>query len=223
MSQPLPTTLPASTRTPTGRRARQRADTREKLFEAALDEFRSCGVAAAQIDRIAKAAGVVRGTFYFHFPTKDDVLIELRRRIEHQVLIRVTELRLERPPLFDMLLRVADALQEAVSSIGGTELRREVLSLYVRRPDAQSEDGTSVQQDLAAQIDRAQQRGELRAELSADQIASLFLNSTFGSLTTLEGEDLRASLYSLVGVIARGIHARHNPETNAGANRVGGH
>ena len=58
MSQPLPSTLAVSTRPPTGRRARQRADTRERLFTAALAEFRSCGVAGAQIDRIAKAADV---------------------------------------------------------------------------------------------------------------------------------------------------------------------
>ena len=57
-------------------RERQRAETRERLFQAALDEFRREGVAGARIERIASAVGVVRGTFYFHFPTKDHVLHE---------------------------------------------------------------------------------------------------------------------------------------------------
>ena len=43
MSEPLPTTFPSVTRPPLGRRARQRADTRERLFEAALAEFRGSG------------------------------------------------------------------------------------------------------------------------------------------------------------------------------------
>ena len=61
-------------------RSRQRAETRERIFETALREFRDVGFAGAQIDRIAKKAGVARGTFYFHFPMKDDVMLELARR-----------------------------------------------------------------------------------------------------------------------------------------------
>lgn len=53
-----------------GLRARKRTETRERLFETALREFREIGVGASQIDRIARAAGVARGTFYFHFTTK---------------------------------------------------------------------------------------------------------------------------------------------------------
>ena len=207
MSVPLPSTIPTPTRPPAGRRARQRADTRERLFEAALAEFRSCGVAAAQIDRIAKAAGVVRGTFYFHFPTKDDVLLELRRRMEHHVLVRVSALRLERPPLFDVLLRVSDALQDAVGSVGNADLVREALSLYVRLLEEPSEDGTSLAEEVTFHAAAAQERGELRSDLAADQIATLFLTSTFGFLARLEGPDLRNALYALAGVIARGIRA----------------
>jgi AcrR family transcriptional regulator len=205
MSLPLPSTLPTPSRPPTGRRARQRADTRERLFEAALAEFRSCGVAAAQIDRIAKAAGVVRGTFYFHFPTKDDVLLELRRRMEHHVLVRVSALRLERPPLFDVLLRVSDALQDAVGSVGNSDLVREAISLYVRLPETASEDGSSLAEEVAFHAAAAQARGELRSDLAPDQIATLFLTSTFGFLVQLQGPELRSALYALAGVIARGI------------------
>jgi len=205
MSQPLPTTLPASTTVPTGRRARQRADTRERLFEAALAEFRSCGIAAAQIDRIAKAAGVVRGTFYFHFPTKDDVLIELQGRTEHQVLLQVAELRLARPPLIDVFLRTADALQHSVASVGSTDLVREMLSLYVRRPETAPAGRNTMVDELRFHIEIAQQRGELRQDLSAEQLALLFLTSTFGFFAQMEGEELRSALYALAGVIARGI------------------
>ena len=204
MSQPLPSTLPSGTLPPSGRRARQRADTRERLFEAALAEFRSCGVSAAQIDRIAKAAGVVRGTFYFHFATKDDVLVELKHRMEHQVLIGVTALRLERPPLYDVLLRVVDALEEAVS-VDSPELLREMLSLYVRRPDAESPEGTSLLEELTFHISAAQERGELRHGLAPDQLALLFLTSMFGFVARFEGEELRTALYALAGIIAKGI------------------
>src|SRR2546425_8400421 len=61
-------------------RTRQRLETRDRIFEAALAEFRRAGVAAAEIEDIVRAADVARGTFYLHFPTKDHVLMELLRR-----------------------------------------------------------------------------------------------------------------------------------------------
>src|SRR5689334_23369875 len=56
-------------------REQQRLRTRKRILREALAVFRRDGVAAARIDDITRAAGVSRGTFYFHFPTKDDVLL----------------------------------------------------------------------------------------------------------------------------------------------------
>src|SRR5262249_56340205 len=78
-------------------RTRQRLETRDRLFEAALAEFRRAGVAAAEIERIVRAAGVARGTFYLHFPTKDHVLMELLRR-KQAVLARRLAAPREPPP-----------------------------------------------------------------------------------------------------------------------------
>jgi len=207
MSEPLQTTLPASTAVPTGRRARQRADTRERLFEAALAEFRECGVSAAQIDRIARTAGVVRGTFYFHFPTKDDVLLELKHRMEHQVQSRMRVFRNGLVSLDDYLRQLADALIESTSLVGSAEVLREALSLYVRRPESPSPERASLEHEVIEHVAAAQRRGELRQDLSAEQIAVLFLTSTFGFFAHLEGAELRAALYSLVGVIGKGVRA----------------
>jgi AcrR family transcriptional regulator len=52
-------------------------ETRARLFDAALAEIGRSGLAGADVTAIASAAGVVQGTFYFHFPTKEHVLVEL--------------------------------------------------------------------------------------------------------------------------------------------------
>src|SRR5215212_7098082 len=55
---------------------RQRADARrnrEKLLAASRQQFARCGL-DAQIDDIARDAGVGVGTVYRHFPTKEDLL-----------------------------------------------------------------------------------------------------------------------------------------------------
>lgn len=206
--------LPSISERPAGRRAQQRADTRERLFQCALDEFRRVGMAAAQIDRIAKAAGVVRGTFYFHFATKDHVLFELQRRVEHRTLRRVAALDAD-ASLQAVLERTVDAIIEAVALANGGEVLREMMSLYVRHPGWQLEAqelapidrGPSLAEVLASHFETGQQRGEIRVDLSPSQISSLFLTSTFGFVSHHENDDLRELLGSLIDVLAKGIRA----------------
>ena len=54
-------------------RVRKGLQTRERLLGAALAEFKRAGMAAADSNAIASAAGVAHGTFFFHFPTKEHV------------------------------------------------------------------------------------------------------------------------------------------------------
>ncbi|HEX5480142.1 MAG TPA: TetR family transcriptional regulator, partial [Dehalococcoidia bacterium] len=61
------------------RQGERRATTRARLIEAALDVFALAGYEHAGVDDIAAAAGVSKGAFYFHFTTKQDILLELLR------------------------------------------------------------------------------------------------------------------------------------------------
>ena len=42
-------------------------------------------MAQADVGAIVAAAGVAHGTFFFHFPTKEHVLLELERREEERI------------------------------------------------------------------------------------------------------------------------------------------
>jgi TetR/AcrR family transcriptional regulator, repressor for uid operon len=69
----------------------QRQQTRQKVYAAALAEFKRTGMAAADVGDIATAAGVARGTFYFHFPTKEHVLAELERHEEARLVAQLSK------------------------------------------------------------------------------------------------------------------------------------
>jgi AcrR family transcriptional regulator len=56
------------------RRARRAAETREKLFRAALGLFIQRGFAATTVEQITDAADVGKGTFFNYFPSKEHVL-----------------------------------------------------------------------------------------------------------------------------------------------------
>jgi AcrR family transcriptional regulator len=60
-------------------RFEQRKLTRAKLIEAALQLFSTSGYEHATVDDISQAAGYSKGAYYFHFSTKDDILMELLR------------------------------------------------------------------------------------------------------------------------------------------------
>src|ERR1700742_1457081 len=66
-------------------REAKRLQTRERLLGAAIAEFKRSGMAEADVGAIVAAAGVAHGTFFFHFPTKEHVLLELEAREEQRI------------------------------------------------------------------------------------------------------------------------------------------
>ena len=60
-------------------RFEQRKLTRAKLIDAAQQLFSTSGYEHATVDDISHAAGFSKGAYYFHFSTKDDILLELLR------------------------------------------------------------------------------------------------------------------------------------------------
>src|SRR5271167_4001729 len=58
-----------------GRRERRTAETRERLFRAALDLFARKGFTETTVEDITEAAAVGKGTFFNYFPSKDHILL----------------------------------------------------------------------------------------------------------------------------------------------------
>ncbi|HWS33019.1 MAG TPA: TetR family transcriptional regulator [Actinoplanes sp.] len=60
-------------------RSRRRADTRQKLYEAAVQLIAEQGFSATTVDDIALRAKVAKGTVYYNFKSKTDLFEELLR------------------------------------------------------------------------------------------------------------------------------------------------
>jgi Transcriptional regulator len=67
----MPPPQPAAARP--GRRERRRAETRERIFRAALRLFAERGFAAVTVEDITEAADVGKGTFFNYFPSKEHI------------------------------------------------------------------------------------------------------------------------------------------------------
>ena len=60
-------------------RTRRRADTRQRLYEAAVELIAEQGFSATTVDDIALRAKVAKGTVYYNFKSKNDLFEELLR------------------------------------------------------------------------------------------------------------------------------------------------
>ena len=60
-------------------RTRRRKDTRQRLFEAAVELIAEQGYSATTVDVIALRAGVAKGTVYYNFKSKTELFEELLR------------------------------------------------------------------------------------------------------------------------------------------------
>jgi len=94
-------TMPSS-----ARRARERASTRERIIEAALDVLESEGAAALTMRRVASDMEYTAPIVYQHFANKDALVLEL---VAHGYRLMVAEVRrvLEEPDIDRRMLRVA--------------------------------------------------------------------------------------------------------------------
>ena len=182
-----------------GARERQRQETRSRLFDAALAEFASVGFDRASVADIARAAGVSRPSFYFHFPTKEHVLFELQWRQELEIVERLRRCR----TLAEALRELPDALVDALESVGDAELARDTARIYARRPGELpvDEQPLPLLHEVVRLFQEGARRGELRAGLTAEQGALLFLTGVFGYVMAADPQqDRRADLRALTAL-----------------------
>ena len=83
---------------------------------AAIAEFKRSGMADADVSTIVAAAGVAHGTFFFHFPTKQHVLLELEQREEERIAKQLGKYA-------DSKGNLSSILNEAVRLVVGLERR----------------------------------------------------------------------------------------------------
>jgi TetR/AcrR family transcriptional repressor of uid operon len=167
----LPAALP-------GRRERRVDSTRERLFHAAIGEFRRVGFGRASVSRIAREAGVSRPSFYFHFPTKEHVLLELEWLEERRLVERLEPAR----NLREALHALAEGIIDIEARLGDTDLVRDMFAIYARRPaDLRIEKQPfPIVAALARHFREAAARGELRAGLEPGAAARVCLVSVMG-------------------------------------------
>jgi AcrR family transcriptional regulator len=66
-------------------------ETGEKIFQAALELFRTQGFDNATMRDIAQSAGVATGAAYYYYPSKDAILLDFYRRVSEEMEPKIEE------------------------------------------------------------------------------------------------------------------------------------
>jgi AcrR family transcriptional regulator len=202
---------------PPSRRERRSLELRERLFHSALDLFARKGFAETTVEDITDTADVGKGTFFNYFPSKDHILLAFGEMQLAKLRDAVEEARTSAAPLPQYLRSLSARMtQEPMRNpaivralllgyLSSTPVREAMLDMQERVLALHSE-----------MIELGQQRGEVRDDLPAAELAQVFRQTIFGTLLmwTLHGDStLQARIESAFNILWTGLAPR-SPSTS---------
>jgi AcrR family transcriptional regulator len=194
-----------------GIREVRRLETRARLFDAAVAEIGRSGLAGADVSAIASTAGVVRGTFYFHFPTKEHVLVELERNEEASIVAELDAAGTEANALMSVLSLLVRHVLAAEDRLGPVVFR-DMLGLHFSstRPVEDELSEHPLAEFVIAAISEAQEAGRVPVEADASELGVFFLTGLFALLATGAQDSATADvlLRRYVTTIVKGMETR---------------
>ncbi len=206
-----PHAIPEARSSAAGVRQAQRLETRARLFDAALAEIGRYGLAGADVSAIATAAGVVRGTFYFHFPTKEHVLVELERNEEARIVAELDVAQTETDDLVSVLSLLVRHVVAAERRLGPVAFR-DMLGLHFSstRPVEDELTEHPLAEFVIAAITDAQDAGRVPLEADASELGVFFLTGLFALLATgaQDSPTADALVSRYVMTIVKGMESR---------------
>src|ERR1700740_91476 len=193
-----PERLASSTPDTLGRRERRTAETRERLFRAALDLFANKGFLETTVEDITEAADVGKGTFFNYFPSKDHILLAFGDMQLGKLQEAVNTARSKSEPMPEFLRALGVRMTQEPTR--NPAIIRALLQAYLsttRVREAMIDMQERVQALHTQMIQLGQDRGEIRSDLPAAELAQVFRQTSFGTLLvwSLYGD---ASLHSRI-------------------------
>ncbi len=187
-------------------RQEQKIHTRRRIFDSALALFRSQGVSSTSVDQIVQTAGVSKGAFFVHFPTKSsifrayvDMLTETLRPSLPQWLALTTPDGIQHA--FDTMTAIVETDRMMLPNIIQAELLGEPW-----------DDGkpSALHELFDPLVKAGQQTGVLRSDLSSNQIVDHLLSTFFIALIwgMRRGEELNTSVAVPMQIAMDGVTSR---------------
>ncbi|HLY83231.1 MAG TPA: helix-turn-helix domain-containing protein [Acidimicrobiales bacterium] len=188
--------------------------TRRQLVRAAItlwtDRGFESGIEDTTVEEIAREAGVTKGTFYFHFAHKEDILLEIGWATAEAMLAEAdramrrgrTTTQIVDGILSSLARRVERAPRATIVRIA-SEFSRRALDLP-ERPDGE----VGFHDAFTAVIEYGQERGELPGTVDADELGEMLQLLMMDAIVrwAIRGKgSLRVALQRIAQVVLVGV------------------
>ena len=157
-------------------------ETRERILKSARRLFNRKGFSEVTIDEIMTAAGLTRGGFYGHFPTKEELYAEA-----------ITQFLSNDPPEAWRTLNFSPSAQ-------GTALARMIVNAYLSREHFDDRDGSCPMVGLPSDV----ARGGKVVKAAFRQVVDMMVD-VFSANLTSGAEPARERALALVAVCIGGM------------------
>ena len=191
----------------------KRARTRSQIVEAGLVLLAERPPEAFTVDAIVEAAGVAKGTFYYHFQSVEELVAAVGAKLADSFDELLAPSRLDEPdPIVRMSLAFTKFLEKAINDpLWGR--------LVVRSAQAPAGFELGVRENLKADLAEAIAQGRLAIQdmdLAADIVIGIWLQVTRGSLERRTSPGLtRQALDAVLGALG----VTQSPNRNRSSSR----
>ena len=182
-SMPIPAPKSPLAAPGSDRRQRRSAELRERIFRAALDLFARKGFAETTVEDITNAADVGKGTFFNYFPSKDHILLAFGEMQLGRLQTAVEEAQNSSDPVVTFLKVLRTRMTEEPArnpAIVRAILQAHLSSAPVR--EVMGKNHARAQALLTQFIELGQNRGDIRNDIPATELAYVFRQTVFGTL-----------------------------------------
>jgi AcrR family transcriptional regulator len=191
---------------PTARPSERGTATRQHILAVATEQFLAHGYACTSLSDLIRAAGLTKGAFYHHFPSKEALAVEVVRVRQAEETAAVVQASAGHDRAVDRLRAAVQAASDLKDGDQGqaTSMQRlcaelaedpELAPQIAKICDAWIDNAA----DLVA---RAQLQGDIRADVDAHQAAEALVATFLGAeqqcMMTARHEDFRGEFRARV-------------------------
>jgi TetR/AcrR family transcriptional regulator, cholesterol catabolism regulator len=190
-----------------GRRDRNKQRIRERIYEAALELFAGNGYDATSVDAIADRADVARGTFFNHFPRKEDLIAEWGMRRRERLLAYLEEsLPVDSGEYEHQLERCMEALSQINEEQRDTTPALLHAWVQTGRPLTEEPYAAEIFADV---VESGRARGEFAADVNAARVGNILRDGYLGTLyrwsRDMDATPLHQELRAVLNILINGI------------------
>jgi AcrR family transcriptional regulator len=169
--------------------------TRQQLVNAAVrlwtERGFERGIEETTVEEIVQAAGVTKGTFYFHFAHKEDILLEIGWGTSEAMFKEATRAVATGRPVDEILDELLVSLARRIAATPRAAVAR-TLAEFDRRPGRARDvagEHKSFEHSFAAVLLHAQETGEIPGDADARRLGEMLGSLTVGAIHAWIRED----------------------------------